>query len=63
MAVVVSGKPEQLAGYIRTLSGFVIDTDSQIGGNYSHVGATLANTVLQAVPQLEWSTKAPGLRT
>lgn len=40
------GAPEELANYIRSLAEFEIVT--QIGGKYDHVGATLANAVLQA---------------
>jgi hypothetical protein len=45
LAVVGSG-PEQLANYIRSLPGFEIRT--QIDGNYGHIGATLADAVLQS---------------
>ncbi len=38
--------PEQLATYIRLLSDFV--TYTEIDGNYGHVGATLADAVLQS---------------
>jgi endonuclease III len=38
--------PEQLAAYISSLSNFVKYTE--IDGNYSHVGATLADAVLQS---------------
>ena len=45
LAVEGSSKPEQLANYIRSLAGFERYTP---GGNYCHVGATLANAVLQS---------------
>jgi len=38
--------PEQLAAYINSLSDFVKFTE--IDGNYGHIGATLADAVLQA---------------
>ena len=38
--------PEQLAGYISSLSDFVIYTE--IDGKYGHIGATLADAVLQS---------------
>ena len=45
MTVGDSSEPERLAEYIRSLSGFEM---TQIDGNYGHVGATLADAVLQA---------------
>ncbi len=46
VAVVGSSKPKQLADYIRSLPDFEIYT--QIGANHGHVGATLADAVLQS---------------
>jgi hypothetical protein len=45
MAVGNNGQAEQLARYIRSLPGFERYTP---GGHYGHVGATLANAVLQS---------------
>jgi hypothetical protein len=46
VAISDSREPEQLAKYIRSLPGFVMHT--QIDCNYGHVGATLADAVLQS---------------
>jgi hypothetical protein len=43
---VAMGEPEQLASYIRSLPDFV--THTEIDSNYCHVGATLADAVLQS---------------
>lgn len=40
-----SSEPEKLANYIRSLAGFERYTP---GGKYGHIGATLANAVLQS---------------
>jgi endonuclease III-like uncharacterized protein len=45
LAVENTSEPEQLANYIRSLAGFERYTP---GGSYGHVGATLANAVLQS---------------
>ena len=42
---VAAQKAEQVASYIRSLPGF---EKRQQGGDYNHVGATLANVVLQS---------------
>jgi hypothetical protein len=44
--MVRSSEAERLAEYIRSLPGFVMYT--QIDGNYGHIGATLADAVLQS---------------
>ena len=46
LAVMRSREPERLADYIRSLSRFEIYT--QIDGNYGHVGAILADAILQS---------------
>jgi hypothetical protein len=47
-ALTVAGgnKPQRLVAYIRSLPGFRVYT--QIDGNYGHLGATLADAVLQS---------------
>ena len=46
LAVMRSREPERLVDYIRSLSRFEIYT--QIDGNYGHVGAILADAILQS---------------
>jgi hypothetical protein len=46
LTVVGNGEPERLVDFIRSLSGFKVYT--QIDGNYGHVGAILADAVLQS---------------
>jgi hypothetical protein len=46
LAVMRSREPERLMDYIRSLSRFEIYT--QIDGNYGHVGAILADAILQS---------------
>lgn len=46
MAVMGSREPERLVGYIRSLSGF--EKYTQVDGNYGHVGAILADAILQS---------------
>lgn len=55
MTVVSSGEPERLVDFIRSLPGFKLYT--QIDGNYGHIGATLADAVLQANNNYERSVR------
>jgi hypothetical protein len=55
VAVVGSSEPEQLAKFVRSLPDF--KTYTQIDGDYGHVGATLADAVLQSNNNYERSVR------